>query len=83
MLDFIFDVYEMDVGCKHLVGKLIFPNELEPLNSFMQAFDGFIQIVRQKDPSLDNLHKAHLPEEVREKAEKLYKALALSGLPSD
>ena len=81
ILDFLFDVHNMDTDSRHLVGKLIFQEELFVLNSFVQSFDKFIELARQDDPELDHIHDRTLPAHVEESAKRLYVLLAQSGLP--
>jgi hypothetical protein len=81
-LDFLFDVYEMDVDCDHLVGKLIFKEELPYLRVFVTSFHDFLSQARNHDPGLDAVNQMTLPTAVETAADQLYDILSQSGVPT-
>ena len=81
IIDFLFNVYEMDKDTDKLVNIMIFSNELPYLKEFISQFDQFVNEWAVNYGSLNSLHEAILPSSVTEAAHSLYMKLKERGLP--
>ena len=82
LIGFLFDTYCLEEGADPWIGQLIFADEAEPLQRFIDAFWGFIQDWRTNDRYLDNLHESTLPDEVVRRAKDLDSVLRKRGTPT-
>jgi hypothetical protein len=81
LVDFLYNVYNMDEGCLHLIGETIFNDEVSHLEYFIRLFDDFIEEWQRAYGNLNSLHEAVLPEGTIEAARALHEKLKERGLP--
>ena len=81
LFGFLFDTFCFEEGAHQWVGKLIFADEAEPMQRFIEVFWRFVQESRINDPYLDTLHEARLPDNVVERAKELCAVLRRRGVP--
>jgi hypothetical protein len=81
VVGFLFDIHNMGEDVKHLTGELIFSDEVEPLERFIQLFDNFLNEWQDTHGTLNTLHEAILPNAVVEAAREFHEKLKERGLP--
>ena len=81
LLGFLYDYYCVNEGSNHLVGQLIFPDELNEFEGFIEAFDKFLSEWRKRGKDMARLHEADMPHQVIKSANTLLHKLEERGIP--
>ena len=81
IVDFLFNVYNLDEGVERVVGGLIFSDELADLSRFTNLFRWFVDEWHDSHGDINTLREAVLLSEITDAARTLYVKLKERGLP--